>query len=531
MIDKRIWSSPLLIASLVLPVLVYATFGAILVWDSPYHVPFLIAWSLVVCGLALVHAIHHRVNRVVQVAPADAPNYFDDSDRQAMSHVRDFQIEAALELKKQGWKLEALQPSCFNLMRRLADQNHERQSNDFAGCLTLSEIATFVRVIGEDAEVFLAEHLPMHESWTLDRIWTGYRWSNQLGKANQLAWLVSTLARPSNAIRWLVSKSTSDPMAQSMKDEIANKVFMQLCGHLGVVAIDLYRGRMKGGYEAYRTHFAAVHAKSSTHEGENTNEDSLEHTIRVAMIGGPSSGKTSIVAALTGEGEFDIDVIPSEGQGTRHRCQLESTVIEFWDLPSLSIDANNEARLAGQSPGRSFKKDLAAVDALIVVARSNMPAHAPNVRIWNWLDGLFDGHEDPPRRLVAATHIDQLPPASVWEPPVDLDSDDAKSITIRDARTYIANLLAIPTELVIPVCTLPQAPKRDGLDERFLPALLDLLSQRKPQVAMRALEKQIQSRRRKQVIASMGNLASKAIEIAISKSADRSSSPQRRVSE
>jgi hypothetical protein len=88
---------------------------------------------------------------------------------------------------------------------------------------------------------------------------------------------------------------------------------------------------------------------------------------------------------------------------------------------------------------------------------------------------------------VVLTHIDQLRPRREWAPPYNIVSPDtAKAHAIRGAMQAVAAELRLPSELIVPVCLLPE--RLYNVEEALVPLLVQVLPDAKRVLLLRSLK-------------------------------------------
>ena len=100
----------------------------------------------------------------------------------------------------------------------------------------------------------------------------------------------------------------------------------------------------------------------------------------------------------------------------------------------------------------------------------------------------------PPPVVVVLTHIDVLRPHREWTPPYNIVSpDSAKAQSIRGALHAVSTDLRLPTDLIVPVCLLPE--RLYNVEEALVPLLVQVLPDAKRTLLLRSLRRPCASKR------------------------------------
>ena len=152
---------------------------------------------------------------------------------------------------------------------------------------------------------------------------------------------------------------------------------------MGFYLIEMNSGRLRGGADAYRRAFPQDGARQGTMDGpppSSANAGSEQtpsvQPVTVALVGQVSSGKSSLVNALTGVEQAAVDILPETRNVARYEVRVgEPRVsVTLLDTPGYgeagaSADQLNQIRTALQES-----------NAVLVVMDAHSPAREADRR-------------------------------------------------------------------------------------------------------------------------------------------------------
>jgi len=206
------------------------------------------------------------------------------------------------------------------------------------------------------------------------------------------------------------------------------------------VGIDLYSGKLTVSDEELANY------KSQAARTDELRTAEPAEPIRIVLIGQTSTGKSSVVNALTDVLQAEVDVLPVTDQLTVHELKIDDQAIaSLIDTPG--IDGTDD----------TFEQLLNAAleaDLIIWLTKATQPARAPDKQLLAAMQAHFDKQTNklPPPLIMALSHIDQLSPKSEWNPPYDLQSEQPKAQSIAAALKSVQTAIGFPdTTLAVPV--------------------------------------------------------------------------------
>lgn len=241
-----------------------------------------------------------------------------------------------------------------------------------------------------------------------------------------------------------------------LKDQLTNRVFNQLSVNVQTdlkrlllqevaqVGIDLYSGKLKtSSSELSRYESAAL-------RDDATRQPAAPEPLRIVLLGQSSSGKSSLINALSGTLKAEVDHLPTTQSAQTHVLKLESAApIHLIDTVGLEESASSMASLT----------NLAVhADLIVFLARATQPARGPDHQLYESIRQYFQekaARRQPPLLLVMS-HIDQLRPKNQWDPPYDLNSNSSKAQNIAMALRSSIDQIGLPEQTpAVPVCLSP----------------------------------------------------------------------------
>lgn len=320
---------------------------------------------------------------------------------------------------------------------------------------TVPEALLVVSVTSSRYRQLVVEHVPFIDKISIatgttlfeqkENIGTGYRWFNKLRRTARLLNPASAVV---GELRDLISNKLFAQISEAVQSDL-KKLLLQEAVQVG---IDLYSGKL-----AVSNDELAGYTSQAAKNDEHRRVDAAE-PIRILLLGQTSAGKSSLVNALTNMLQAEVDVLPVTNRQTVHELHMQH---EKPTDHELKIDGVSVASLI-DTPGidgtaANFEQLLDATleaDLIIWLAKATQPARAPDQHLLATIQAHFEKQNEKlqPPIIMALTYIDQLSPKSLWSPPYDLHSEDAKAQSIANALHSAQSGIGFPEKtLSVPV--------------------------------------------------------------------------------
>jgi predicted GTPase len=478
----RFWS---LVTLILLPWVVLAALGGWMLWKS--GLLFWTWWVLPVCW-GLAYLLTNRWERSPNRLALDGkhPLHWTPRDEEAShlveAHHRLMTDLSAEQLTDPRFYLD----SAMQLSIKIA-QHYEPRAADPIASLTLPEILAAAHLAVEDLEDWVRETVPASHLLTV-RQW------RQLAKApgwitttQNIIWAVSTVINPLNAIRYLVSKYTVDPLTKHIQSNLLAAFYSAFVRQVGYYLIEMNSGRLRGGSERYRE-FAAELRRDGIPTGSPTESGDVSE-VTIAITGQVKAGKSSVINALLKDRQASTDVLPATRGVTRYRWQLPdgSTVVGLLDTPGYA-----DADVTAQQLEELFQAFQQA-DVVLLIMSATSPSRDPDLKFLDAMSAKFakEPRLRPPPVVGALTHIDGLSPLMEWSPPYDWQHPvRPKEHSIHDAVAYNFGLFNQRLPVIVPVCSDSELVQPYGIEEWLIPAVCGVLDEGRARALVRGLNSQ-----------------------------------------
>jgi uncharacterized protein len=472
---SRGWRFWLLGALAAIPVLVFGATGVLWLYDRGW-----LGW--VGLGFLLLQALvlillrrWSKVPGVMLPQPsAEPPAELAPRDEAAWKIVREYldrvdRGELTLTSTEQFWSLGQ------EILTRVAEFYHPYDKD----ALLAVQVPLLCRAIEETARdlATVTAEVPFAHRITIGDAVRGYRLQQKVKPAYDVyRSLYPVLNWKSALFQWFVT----DRLFDLTKETLQQWILKWYVDRVGYHAIELYSGkllltrRVEGHLPHSGESQTALGAKNGTPE-----------PLRVLVLGQVKAGKSSLVNALFGDLRAATDVVPTTAQITPY-------VLERADLGGAVIVSDMGGYEDATVPQARIEESLDEAqrsDIVLLVTSAVNAAREPDRRLLRQLNGHFAARPDlrPPLVIVVLSHIDLLRPVREWNPPYNIATPDAaKAHTIRAAMNAVAADLDIDTELIVPVCLLPD--RVYNVDEALVPLLVEILPDAKRTLLLRSLK-------------------------------------------
>lgn len=512
MIGRRLFFVGFLVA---LPVVVCVCFGAHAIWVTGYWKS--LWWVLPGCWVlawlaSQVWKPTKHASKATDAITVDSKlsKHWSERDHEAAKiidrHQRDIQSIDPGKLSDPHHYLSQTQILAAELAEFYHGKSKRGSASQAVDSLTIVEIAAAARLAIDDLEDWILQSVPGSSLITI-RQWRAItstpKWYSQ---ASKVYWAASTLVNPANLIRYATSKATLDPVVGQLQSEVVATIYLNFLRRVGFYLIEMNSGRLRGGATAY--------AKAFGNDDGSIEAD--EVPISIALIGQTSAGKSSLINALIGDSVAKTDLLPETRDVARYQCEIEGGDQASCLLTLLDTPGYGEAGASRQQIAES-KKAAANADVVLLVVDGHSSARQADRSVLEALEAHFDAQPNlrRPPVICVMTHIDLIPPATVWEPPYDFESPvDSKEDNIRGARDYAEEVFGQSIVGVACVCLADASSdvRRWGVVEQVLPLLIQNLDNARAVSIARIFEDEVGTDRFKKVMTQARSFAGDAFQ-------------------
>jgi len=373
-------------------------------------------------------------------ARLDTPDYWSNHDIEVWDRCC-----AAIDIRLDDQPDWQAMPDLALAHLALVSEEYNRDSKSATLQFTVPELLLVVSVASSRYRQLVVDHVPYIDKISIakarlllnhtDNIKSGYSWFNRARRTVRML-------NPASAVIGELRELITNKVLTQASDALQTDLKRLLLQEVTQVGIDLYSGKLATSEEE----LARYQSRASILD-KSRQYDALE-PLRIVLIGQSSTGKSSLVNLLTQALQAEVGALPVTDRITVHALQLaDTTIVNLIDTPG--IDGSNETMTL-------LLKQALEADLIIWLAKATQPARAPDHDLYTQLQASWT---DQPSRLHAPiimglTHIDQLSPKTVWQPPFDLTGEKPKARSIVDAtvsaRTRIGfadTVLSVPLYL------------------------------------------------------------------------------------
>ena len=431
--------APLLMVSVGLPILVLAGLGIYFVFQQGYLLWFLAILAAVslVTRLLLWWFHRSRVSKSMQDESVVEPSLDWSTQEHEIWTRGNIRIDGLLG-ESDEWS--GLQNHAIRVVRLTAEE--------YGGTEWDFSVPASLRMFEEVSRRYrqtLQTHVPFVEAVKVSHL--RYAVQNQekigrFGKTYRVArnfWRGFRLLNPAAAVASEVRDYITGELFSRVSLETQwqlKKAFLQ---EVLSVAIDLYSGR-------FNIDEADVQTANITEQDRSRMAIPLD-PVRVAIVGQENCGKSSLINALRGEVNAQVDVLPVRGRTTVYTCSIDG--VEHLHLAELPAIAGEKSRI------KELVSELTESDIVIWVLKADQPARALDAELYSHFEEHYrrEGsmQEKQPVLFGVLSHVDTLDPSSQWNPREDIDDTKIEEEShINQAIQYNQTLL--PLKTIIPVC-------------------------------------------------------------------------------
>ncbi len=483
--------------------------GVFFLWENPWllkwsWIPFPICWAL---AYLAIRAGRRRSGSLLWQPEREVALHWTQRDEVAWSKVTARAEQARAIEYPQFFSSELYVKTAHEMAGELAQHYHARTSDPLGG-VTVPEVLTAIELAVADLREFVEQHVPASHLVTI-------QWLQRAPKI-PAAWKKFRLAYDAVSLLWnpwgvlyrrAANRTVAQPMVGELERDVMAAVYQAYVLSVGKYLIELNSRRLKVGPDRWRRWMEPQHEKGQDDAAESDEAAQVEPPVelRLAVVGQVKAGKSSLVNALVGRHEAQVDILPSTQRVTRYRLDHHSTPHSLVLLDTPGYATGDTAAFQESA--------IAARDAamVILVLHGRQAARQPDAQFLTQLDAWFDEHPERKRPPVLAvvTHIDQLPPAMEWEPPYDDWIEEqpggVKERNIRDALLAVRESLGDRTDGIVPVCSAGRPLEPYGIDQWLVPALVGLLPRAEGKALIDHLHAELDAGRTRQLMKQLWN--------------------------
>lgn len=481
-----------------LPIVIYIGMALYALWAT--NLLTRLWWLLPACwvftwGLSKVW-LQPTFKEQVAEGLVDMPAHWTARDQEAARIIRQFQERVEQFTPEQLTDPALYQQQGEALALALAKHYHPKADDPYSS-VTVPEVLAAIRLVVDDMEEWMLESVPGSRLITI-RHWkllgSAPKWYRRL---RDTAWVASVLINPLNVARYFSSKLTLDPVSTELQNELLAAVYLRFIRQLGFYFVEMNSGRLRGGADVYRNAFQPTLGSSPARVSDNPAfKSAAAQPVTIALVGQVSSGKSSLVNALSGSNQAEVDLLPETQNVSRYQLHLGEPPVS---VTLLDTPGYSEAGLsAGQK--KQIQAALREANCILLVMDAHSPARDADVRSLRELEQWYSSQRrlKTPPVIGVLTHVDLLQPSLEWMPPYDWQHPSKpKEKSIHDAVEYVKGLFGASLATAVPVCTSAKKERVWGLVEELMPAMLPLLSDAQSVALLRAFEKELDRDRMK----------------------------------
>jgi len=326
-----------------------------------------------------------------------------------------------------------LQVHSLEIISKTADHYHPDNSEKELA-VSISELLLGAEEVIRRYRGYIKEYIPFEDKVKLSFLKQGYDHKDKQGIIKNIynIYRVYRMSNPVEGIASEIKSKLTAPIFDSVSTALQNKLKRALLKDVASVSIDLYRG-----------HFKIKDNELPESKGNNydkTQQAPHIELLRISIVGQVSSGKSSLINALTDNMIAEISILPSTDGLEIHTCKVDSVdTIKLVDLPGLNGDLETEDLIV---------KEMINSDIVLWVIKANQSARKLDMQIRDKFEEFYQNPKNmgkkKPSILMLLNQVDMLQPVSEWSPPYDLthcNADNKKYSNIEDALKYNNELL------------------------------------------------------------------------------------------
>lgn len=489
MISRRSIVIGLLIS---LPIAVYAVFGGYALWST--RLLWSVWWIAPICWLAAwCLASFWRAPDQMRIHAMSVPTYWTPRDEQAAEIVRTFQQKVDQFTPEELVELPVYEREIRSLAEALARHYHPKAADPLSS-LTVPEVLAAARLALDDMEQWMLAAVPGSRLLTIGQ-WrklptAAPKWMRRYRYLQNAYYAASIFWNPLNVLQFLTSKLAFEPVTTGIQAELLAAVYLRLMQRAGFYLIEMNSGRLRGGAAAYRRALPQGPGLAGPSGSHPILDGVGARSVSVALVGQVSSGKSSLVNALTRSKQAAVDILPETRTVQRYQMNLGEppVTVTLLDTPGYGESGASADQL------QQIQSALRESNAVLVVMDAHSPAREADRRTIAELQKWYADQPQlkPPPMLGVLTHVDLLRPVLEWSPPYEWrEPSRPKEQAIHDAVEYTNELFAGAVAAVVPVCSDSRPERTWGILEELVPALTLVLDEAQSASLLRAFEQEL----------------------------------------
>jgi len=499
-----------------LPIVMYVGMGLYALWTTDLLLR--LWWLLPACWVFTwgLSKVWPQASFQEQAAAdfKEAPPHWTARDKEAARIIRQFQDRVEQFTPEQLVDPAFYQQQGQKLAVSLAQHYHPRAEDPYSS-LTVPEVLAAIRLVVDDMEEWMLRSVPGSRLLTI-RHWkmlgSAPKWYRRI---QDTAWVAAVLINPLNVARYFSSRLTLDPVTTELQTELLAAVYLRFIRQLGFYFIEMNSGRLRGGADLYRRSFQpSPDAPRGRVSDDATLNPAPAQPVTIALVGQVSSGKSSLINALAGSRQAEVDLLPETKQVSRYQVHLGD--------PSVSVTLLDTPGYAEAGASAEQKKQIQAAlresNCVLLVMDAHSPARDADVRAVRDLEQWYASQPrlKTPPMIGVLTHVDLLQPSLEWKPPYEWRTPSTpKEQSLHNAVQYVTELFGASLVSVIPVCTSARKERVWGVVEELMPALMSQLSDAQSVALLRAFEKELDRDRMKLLFRQLKRSGSELLRIYI----------------
>ena len=300
---------------------------------------------------------------------------------------------------------QAMQHHAVGVVRFVAEAYHGKNLRGELA-FTAPELLRMMEEVSRRYRGTLLAHVPFVERVNLSTLKMAYDHRDK-AKAAGKAWNAYRAFRiftPTGLIAEARSRLVNHFFA-GVRSELEYKLKRAFLQEVAGVAIDLYSGRFRLTEEAP--------GRSGEASGDVKRMAPAPEPLKVCFVGQVSSGKSSVINALTGRMSAEVSVLPSTDAVTVYQCRVEGVdLVHLVDLPGIGGDDGLQRKLVDE---------VVQSDVVLWVVKANQSARQADVALRKKIDAFYADAKNRSRRrpvmIGVLNQVDRLKPQDEWPPP------------------------------------------------------------------------------------------------------------------